>query len=166
MAADSLKHWLHGAVKTQLDLGHSWLEEQHQLKAEAHRARPSTAIDTKWDGIYHNNGSCIDIIGPLPSAHAPEQVLVLQVRGCCSAALLRPLPASQLSVHADGTSGHHRRPPSLRDRSHHRLPQRPARTPPRPPTLRRHPMGCQQVRYTVHLIRPSTKQAPVAVGTS
>lgn len=95
MAADNLEHWLHGAVKTQLDLAHSWLEEQHKLKAEAHRPRASAPVDTKWDGIYHDNGSCIDIIGPLPSAHAQEQVLVLQVRCCCSAPHAACLPASQ-----------------------------------------------------------------------
>ena len=67
--------WLHDQVKTQLDLGHSWL--QHKNRQKAHFDRPSTAIDRKWEGIYHDNGSCIDIIGPCSCE--PVQVFVLQV---------------------------------------------------------------------------------------
>jgi hypothetical protein len=77
--APTLQPWLHQDVKDQLDLGHSWFAEK--LKAKAKSAKPSTAIDKKWEGLYHDNGSCIDIIVPFCSEQA--HVLVLKVRICC-----------------------------------------------------------------------------------
>ena len=70
----SLSVWLHDEVKTQLDLGHSWLGDKNRLKATLDK--PSAYVDRKWEGLYHDNGSCIDIVGPLSSGQA--QVLVLQ----------------------------------------------------------------------------------------
>lgn len=76
--------WLHDQVHSQLALGHSWLEES--LKAKAAPAKPSAAVDRKWAGIYHDNGSCIDISGPLSPLDAT--LLVLQVRCAAVAACL------------------------------------------------------------------------------
>lgn len=73
--APTLQPWLHQEVKDQLDLGHSWFAEK--LKAKATLAKPSTAIDQNWEGLYHDNGSCIDIIVPFCSEQA--HVLVLKV---------------------------------------------------------------------------------------
>jgi hypothetical protein len=70
----SLRVWLHDEVKTQLALAHSWFEDKNKLKAELDR--PAARVDRKWEGLYHDNGSCIDIVGPLSSG--PAQVLVLQ----------------------------------------------------------------------------------------
>lgn len=75
-----LQPWLHQDVKDQLHLGHSWFAEK--LKAKANSAKSSTAIDKKWDGLYHDNGSSIDIIVPFCSEQA--HVLVLKVSlACC-----------------------------------------------------------------------------------
>ncbi|KAF3034641.1 hypothetical protein E8E11_003283 [Didymella keratinophila] len=70
----TLQPWLHQDVKDQLDLGHSWFDEK--LKAKAKSAKPSTSIDKKWEGLYHDNGSCIDIVVPFCSEQA--HVLVLK----------------------------------------------------------------------------------------
>ena len=74
--AVSLTAWLHEEVKTQLELGNSWLQEKN--KSKANLDRPSIAVDRKWTGIYHDNGSCIDIVGPIGLDQT--QVLVLKVR--------------------------------------------------------------------------------------
>lgn len=77
-----LTPWLHDHVQTHLALGHSWLEEKFRAKALS--GRQSATVDRRWQGIYHDNGSRIDIIGPLSPFHG--KVLVLQVRGLRAAA--------------------------------------------------------------------------------
>lgn len=73
--APTLKPWLHQEVKDQLDLGHSWLEEKNKAKLKS--AEPWANVDKKWEGLYHDNGSCVDIIVPFGSEQA--HVLVLKV---------------------------------------------------------------------------------------
>ena len=75
----SLSAWLHDEVETQLKLGHSWLEEKNKSKAK--HDTPSAIVDKKWEGIYHDNGSCIEIVGPLSTGQA--QLLVLKVGQHC-----------------------------------------------------------------------------------
>lgn len=75
----SLSAWLHDEVETQLRLGHSWLEEKNKSKAK--HDKPSAIVDKKWEGIYHDNGSCIEIVGPLSTGQA--QLLVLKVGQHC-----------------------------------------------------------------------------------
>ncbi|KAG9200773.1 hypothetical protein G6514_006629 [Epicoccum nigrum] len=71
--------WLHDQIQTHLALGHSWLEEKLKAKAKASSGRQLATVDSKWQGIYHDNGSCIDIIGPLSPLSPPQgKVLVLQ----------------------------------------------------------------------------------------
>ncbi|KAF9698836.1 hypothetical protein EKO04_003158 [Ascochyta lentis] len=65
--------WLHEEVKTQLELGNAWLADKN--RANAALARPSTIVDTRWEGIYHDNGSCIDIVGPISAHHVHLLVL-------------------------------------------------------------------------------------------
>lgn len=81
-----LAPWLHDQVQTHLALGHSWLEEKLKAKALAlaSSGKQSASFNRKWQGIYHDNGSCIDIVGPLSPLDA--RVLVLQVRGLRAAA--------------------------------------------------------------------------------
>ncbi|KAJ4366627.1 hypothetical protein N0V95_000128 [Ascochyta clinopodiicola] len=55
--------WLHEEVKTQLELGDSWLADKN--KANAALDGPSITADSRWKGIYHDNGSCIEIFGPI-----------------------------------------------------------------------------------------------------
>lgn len=81
----TLQPWLHQDVVDQLALGHNWLEQE--LEAKAASATPSTHADKKWERLYRDNGSCIDIIVPFCPEHA--HVLVLKVRiVCCVAALV------------------------------------------------------------------------------
>jgi hypothetical protein len=75
--AARLLAWLHEEVKTQLDLGNCWLQDKNEHKARL--ARPSVRVDKKWDGLYRDNGSCIDIIGPIAPDHQ-NLLLVLKVR--------------------------------------------------------------------------------------
>lgn len=81
-AGQTLTPWLHDQVLTHLALGHSWLEEKLKAKALASsrsgKCKQSATVDCKWQGIYHDNGSCIDIFGPLSLLDG--KVLVLQVR--------------------------------------------------------------------------------------
>lgn len=72
--AATLTPWLHQEVKDQLLLGHSWLAQKNTAKAAL--AKPSAAVDQTWAGLYHDNGSCLDIIVPFVS----EQAHVLVVR--------------------------------------------------------------------------------------
>jgi hypothetical protein len=75
----TLRPWLHQDVKDQLQLGHSWLAEKTNAKAKL--TKPSASVDKKWEGLYHDNGSCLDVIVPF----CPEQahVFVLKVRCRC-----------------------------------------------------------------------------------
>ena len=83
----ALTPWLHDKVQTHLALGHSWLEEKLKAKALSRSGTQSATVDRKWQGIYYDNGSCIDIIGPLgPLSPLDGRVLVLQVRGLRAAA--------------------------------------------------------------------------------
>ncbi|KAF3004267.1 hypothetical protein E8E13_008215 [Curvularia kusanoi] len=70
----NLTPWLHDTIQTQLSLGQNWQEER--LRAKASSSKPSATVDRKWEGIYHDNGSCIDIIGPLSPLEA--KVFVIQ----------------------------------------------------------------------------------------
>lgn len=79
--AASLPIWIHDEVTTQLELGNSWLQEKNRAKANF--ARPSTSVDKKWAGIYHDNGSCIDVVGPIFLDRIRAEVLVLKVRYYC-----------------------------------------------------------------------------------
>ena len=84
MSADlALAPWLYDQVQTHLALGQSWREEKLKAKALTRSGTQSATVDRKWQGIYHDNGSCIDIIGPLSPLDG--RVLVLQVR-CLRAA--------------------------------------------------------------------------------
>lgn len=87
MSADlALAPWLYDQVQTHLALGHSWLEEKLKAKALSRSGTQSATVDRKWQGIYHDNGSCIDIIGPLSPLDGSGRVLVLQVRSLRAAA--------------------------------------------------------------------------------
>ncbi|KAJ4384213.1 hypothetical protein N0V86_001060 [Didymella sp. IMI 355093] len=70
----TLRPWLHQDVQDQLRLGHSWLVEK--TKAKAKLTKPSASVDKKWEGLYHDNGSCLDIIVPF----CPEQAHVLVLK--------------------------------------------------------------------------------------
>ncbi|KAJ4308610.1 hypothetical protein N0V94_009283 [Neodidymelliopsis sp. IMI 364377] len=65
--APRLSSWLHEEFATQLGLGNCWLDDKNRLKAKA--VQPSPTLDRKWDRLYHDNGSCLEIFGPLTADH-------------------------------------------------------------------------------------------------
>ncbi|KAF1841815.1 uncharacterized protein K460DRAFT_345032 [Cucurbitaria berberidis CBS 394.84] len=66
-----LHGWLEGTVQEQLLLGNSWLRDKNSRK----EAGVKTQFDKTWDTLYHDNGSCLDIIN---SIH-PERNSALQI---------------------------------------------------------------------------------------
>jgi hypothetical protein len=53
-----LTGWLEETFATQLLLGHSWLHEKNKLP----RTGATSGQVCAWRGLYHDNGSCLDII--------------------------------------------------------------------------------------------------------
>jgi hypothetical protein len=53
-----LNAWLEDAFASQLLLGNHWLHEKHEKKNSSVKRE----LDTQWKGIYHDNGSSLDII--------------------------------------------------------------------------------------------------------
>ncbi|KAF1366120.1 hypothetical protein EJ07DRAFT_170891 [Lizonia empirigonia] len=88
--AHGLTAWLHHDIKFQLELGARWLEDKNTAKARLDTPS-ATAVDSKWIGIYHDNGSCLEIVRPLALDDA--RVLVLGVRD-------RPLTITDCRHHA------------------------------------------------------------------
>jgi hypothetical protein len=66
---------LEDSLESQLLLGNNWLQEEHKKKKSAAKSEP----DRAREGIYHNNGSGLDII----SCIHPEHNSVLQVVQAC-----------------------------------------------------------------------------------
>jgi hypothetical protein len=55
--ANSPTPWLEETITEQLQLGRDWLELKNDVKQSEPRAEPGRA----WAGLYHDNGSCLDI---------------------------------------------------------------------------------------------------------
>jgi hypothetical protein len=53
-----LHAWLEDTFQSQLLLGNHWLHEKHKKKKPGVKAER----DRDGKGIYHDNGSCLDII--------------------------------------------------------------------------------------------------------
>lgn len=75
--AVTLRPWLHDQIHSQLVLGHNWLEGKNNTKPAS--GKLSAHVDRKYEGLYHDNGSCVDIVGPLPLSPIHTTVLVLEV---------------------------------------------------------------------------------------
>ncbi|KAL5119499.1 hypothetical protein ACEQ8H_002564 [Pleosporales sp. CAS-2024a] len=90
-----LTAWLHDELATQLLLGNSWL-----LEKTAHKeANSRLDIGRIWRGLYHDNGSCLDITNEL-SLERDYFLSVVQARDCApmrSPALGPSDPRSQFS---------------------------------------------------------------------
>ncbi|KAF1838750.1 hypothetical protein BDW02DRAFT_564610 [Decorospora gaudefroyi] len=66
-----LKHWLEDAFEEQILLGHHWLQDKHGKK----RSGVKWEREENWEGVYHDNGSCLDIINDIH----PESKSALEV---------------------------------------------------------------------------------------
>jgi hypothetical protein len=70
-----LHAWLEETFHAQLLLGNHWLYEKHEKKASG----VNRELNAEWKGIYHDNGSSLDIINNL----YPERNSALQVTQAC-----------------------------------------------------------------------------------
>ncbi|KAF5850825.1 hypothetical protein GGP41_010452 [Bipolaris sorokiniana] len=76
--AVQLNAWLADTFEWQLVLGNHWLHERHEKK----KSGVKTGRDRAWEGLYHDNGSCLDIANYIhPEVDSPLHVL--QVRVTC-----------------------------------------------------------------------------------
>jgi hypothetical protein len=57
--------WLEETFATQLLLGNSWLQEKNTQRALGIKLDPERA----WRGLYHDNGSCLDISNDTDTEH-------------------------------------------------------------------------------------------------
>jgi hypothetical protein len=73
--AISLTGWLEETFTSQLLLGNHWLQEKHKQKASGVKPDPERA----WRGLYHDNGSCLDITNDIH----PEHNSYLQIVQAC-----------------------------------------------------------------------------------
>ncbi|EUC34980.1 hypothetical protein COCCADRAFT_35434 [Bipolaris zeicola 26-R-13] len=73
--AVQLKAWLADTFEWQLVLGNHWLHERHEKKKLG--VKPER--DRAWEGLYHDNGSCLDIANYIhPEVDSPLHVLQTQ----------------------------------------------------------------------------------------
>ncbi|KAJ5025487.1 hypothetical protein J3E73DRAFT_213554 [Bipolaris maydis] len=73
--AVQLKAWLADTFEWQLVLGNHWLHERHEKK----KSGVKTGRDRAWEGLYHDNGSCLDIANYIhPEVDSPLHVLQTQ----------------------------------------------------------------------------------------
>jgi hypothetical protein len=70
-----LNGWLEDTFESQLLLGNRWLRDRHDKK----NAGAKTDLDRNWEGLYHDNGSCLDITNHIH----PERNTALQVIQAC-----------------------------------------------------------------------------------
>ncbi|KAL6712337.1 hypothetical protein ACN47E_000214 [Coniothyrium glycines] len=66
--------WLEEHVEGQLLLGHHWLHDKTKQK----EAGIKTESDRDWRGLYHDNGSCLDIINDIHATRA-SALQVIQI---------------------------------------------------------------------------------------
>ncbi|KAH7078195.1 hypothetical protein FB567DRAFT_533373 [Paraphoma chrysanthemicola] len=72
--AVSLTAWLEETFATQLLLGNHWLQSKNEQKHTGARSEPERA----WTGLYHDNGSCLDITNDLhPERNSSLQIVQL-----------------------------------------------------------------------------------------
>lgn len=78
-----LNAWLAETFEWQLVLANHWLQEKHVKK----KSGIKTEYDRAWEGLYHDNGSCLEIINSIhPERNSTLQVL--EVRVTCLVRLL------------------------------------------------------------------------------
>ncbi|KAF1941581.1 hypothetical protein EJ02DRAFT_455098 [Clathrospora elynae] len=64
--------WLEDTFEAQLLLGNHWLKQQHEKK----KTGVKTELDRTWEGLYHDNGSCLDIINYIyPDTNSALQLI-------------------------------------------------------------------------------------------
>lgn len=66
--------WLEDALIEGLMLGNSWQQEKHKDRIAG------LPTDDNWLGAYHDNGSCLDIIGAQVGPGVGGILQIVQVR--------------------------------------------------------------------------------------
>ncbi|KAH8723121.1 hypothetical protein GQ44DRAFT_685872 [Phaeosphaeriaceae sp. PMI808] len=66
-----LQGWLEETIATQLLLGNNWLQQKNSQRSSGVKSE----TDRAWRGLYHDNGSCLDIINDID----PERNSYLQI---------------------------------------------------------------------------------------
>lgn len=98
--AVQLNAWLADTFEWQLVLGNHWLHERHEKK----KSGVKTGRDRAWEGLYHDNGSCLDIANYIhPEVDSPLHVLQTQPwtltdGRCCVVAHLTPDCAQDFAI--------------------------------------------------------------------
>lgn len=72
-----LTAWLHEEVATQLVLGNHWLQEKNSQKELGIK----TDSERVWRGLYHDNGSCLEITNDIH----PDRNSFLKIVQVCEA---------------------------------------------------------------------------------
>lgn len=81
-----LTGWLEDTFTTELLLGNSWLQQKHAAKEQGLPPDP----DSRWAGLYRDNGSSLDILNHIhPERNSNLQLL--QARLSYTAAPCCPL---------------------------------------------------------------------------
>jgi hypothetical protein len=73
-----LNGWLEETIQSQLLLGNQWLQDKHEQK----KSGVKSEFNRLWKGLYHDNGSCLDIINDIHPEHdsSPGALLLVQAR--------------------------------------------------------------------------------------
>lgn len=56
-----LTAWLEDICATQLLLGNHWLNDKNRIRDEYRQTGVKLDPEREWEGLYHDNGSCLDI---------------------------------------------------------------------------------------------------------
>ena len=63
--ASSPRCWLEKEILEQLLLGYDWLEHKNKAKQSGERPKAAPDPERGYRGLYHDNGSCLDITNDL-----------------------------------------------------------------------------------------------------
>ena len=78
-----LDGWLEETFESQLLLGNHWLQQRHERKKSGVKGER----DRDWEGLYHDNGSCLDITNCIH----PERNSALRILQACDAHSCSPI---------------------------------------------------------------------------
>lgn len=72
----ALRPWLADTFRVELLLGNNWLQQKNRAK----QAGSTKELHRAWEGLYRDNGSCLDITNTLDSTQK-NALRVVQARG-------------------------------------------------------------------------------------
>ncbi len=71
----ALRPWLEETFQVELLLGNNWLQQKNRTK----QAGSKKELDRSWEGLYRDNGSCLDITNTFDSTQK-NALRVVQAR--------------------------------------------------------------------------------------